>query len=90
LCRLLDGNENRDALAEVKFAICDERGVHIFSGLMEGKIALAPKGEAGFGWDPIFIPKGYNRTWAEMTDDEKHKTSMRKIALEKMYNFLQG
>lgn len=88
LCQLLNGFDNRDALAEVEFAICDESGVHTFSGSIEGSIANAPKGEMGFGWDPVFIPKGYRKTWAEMSDDEKHATSMRKIALEKMSTFL--
>ena len=89
LCRLLDGFENRTALAEVQFAICDENDVHIFSGSVEGSIAKNPRGEMGFGWDPIFIPKGYDKTWAEMSDNEKHATAMRKIALEKMTEFLK-
>jgi non-canonical purine NTP pyrophosphatase (RdgB/HAM1 family) len=88
LCQLLDGFDSRDALAEVEFAICDVSGVHTFSGSMEGSISTAPRGEMGFGWDPVFIPKGHQKTWAEMTDDEKHTTSMRKIALEKMSQFL--
>lgn len=89
LCRLLDGFNNRDAVAEVEFAICDQSGVHTFSGSMEGAIADNPRGEMGFGWDPVFIPKGYDKTWAEMTDNEKHATSMRKVALEKMSAFLE-
>lgn len=89
LCRLLDGFVDRSAFAEVQFALCDENGVHTFSGSIEGSIADTPRGEMGFGWDPVFIPKGYEKTWAEMTDDEKHTTSMRKIALEKMTEFLK-
>lgn len=88
LCGLLAGSHDRNAFAEVQFAIYDGKEVHTFNGSMEGTIAKTPKGEAGFGWDSIFIPKGYDKTWAEMTDDEKHKTSMRKIALEKMIEFL--
>ncbi|MDB5260360.1 MAG: non-canonical purine pyrophosphatase [Candidatus Nomurabacteria bacterium] len=89
LCKLLDSFESRDAYAEVMFAICDGEQVYTFSGSMEGTISNTPKGEMGFGWDPVFIPKGYSKTWAEMTDDEKHETSMRKIALEKMTTFLE-
>lgn len=89
LCRLLDKFEDRSALAEVEFAICDDTGVHTFRGAMEGAISDSPRGEMGFGWDPIFIPKGHEKTWAEMSDDEKHETSMRKIALEKMSDFLK-
>lgn len=88
LIKLVDSLDTRDAFAEVEFAICDESGAHTFSGSMEGTISTEPRGEMGFGWDPIFIPKGYDKTWAEMSDDEKHATSMRKIALEKMSDFL--
>lgn len=88
LCNLV--GKNRAARAEVMFALCDERGIHTFSGSMEGTISESPRGDAGFGWDPIFIPKGENKTWAEMSDDEKHTTSMRKIALEKMLEFLKS
>lgn len=87
LCRLLDG-KNRAAIAEVEFAICDESGVHTFGGFIEGAIAKSPRGEMGFGWDSIFIPNGHTKTWAEMDDDEKHETSMRKIAIEKLSKFL--
>lgn len=88
LCRLLDGSSDRSALAEVEYAICDENGVHTFRGSVEGTIAGEPRGETNFGWDPIFIPKGHSKTWAEMTGDEKHETSMRKIALKKISAFL--
>lgn len=88
LVKLVDSLDTRDAFAEVEFAICDENGVHTFGGSMEGSISDSPRGEMGFGWDPIFVPKGYNKTWAEMSDDEKHATSMRKIALEEMSEFL--
>lgn len=88
LCGLLNKFDDRSAFAEVEFAICDERGVHTFTGSMNGTVAESPRGKMGFGWDPIFIPEGYDKTWAEMNDDEKHATSMRKIALEKMMKFL--
>ena len=90
LCRLLDGFANREAVAEVEFAICDASGVNTFKGSIEGSISTTPRGEMGFGWDPVFIPKGYEKTWAEMTDDEKHSTSMRKVALEKMSDFIKN
>ena len=88
LCELLDGFNDRGAVAEVEFALCDDAGVHTFGGKREGMIAEIPRGEAGFGWDPIFIPEGYDKTWGEMTPDEKHATSMRRIALEKLSEFM--
>ena len=90
LCKLLDNFETREAFAEVMFAIRNEQGIHVFAGSAQGTVADAPRGEMGFGWDPIFIPQGYAKTWAEMSDDEKHATSMRRIALEKMSEFLKS
>ena len=88
LVKMVDGLGDRNATSEVVFALCDETGVHPFGATMEGTIATSPRGEIGFGWDPIFIPKGHNKTWAEMSDDEKHETSMRKPALEKLSKYL--
>lgn len=88
LCRLVDNYKSRGAIAEVEFALCDRNGVKVFSGRRKGSIARHPRGEAGFGWDPIFIPQGYSETWGEMTSDEKHKTSVRRLALEKLKRYL--
>ncbi len=89
LCRLLDGFDDRSAVAEVEFGFCDGEEVRVFRGQMKGIVAEAPRGEVGFGWDPIFIPDGHSKTWAEMSGDEKHATSMRKIALEELGKFLE-
>ncbi|OGZ08606.1 MAG: hypothetical protein A3D65_04985 [Candidatus Lloydbacteria bacterium RIFCSPHIGHO2_02_FULL_50_13] len=89
LCELLDGYDDRGARAEVMFAYCDGGEVKVFHGSVEGTIAKHPRGETNFGWDPVFIPDGHTeKTWAEMTGDEKHATSMRRIALEKLAKFL--
>ncbi len=90
LCKLADADADRSALAAVAFALCDESGVRVFNGSMRGGIASSPRGDAGFGWDPIFIPVGHTKTWAQMTDDEKHATSMRKIALEQLAEYLKN
>ena len=90
LCKLVDGLGDRDAVASVVFALCDESGVHTFEASTVGTIAPAPRGEIGFGWDPIFIPSGHEKTWSEMSDDEKHETSMRKPALEKLSKHLNS
>lgn len=88
MCNLLDKYQDKRALAEVQFAIADKDGVHIFSGAIEGVISEKPRGEAGFGWDSIFVPEGRDKTRAEMTDFERHETSMRRLALEKMKKYL--
>jgi XTP/dITP diphosphohydrolase len=53
-------------------------------GVCEGSITLAPRGAAGFGYDPLFVPRGYSRTFGEMISAEKHPLSHRGIALRKM------
>ncbi|MBI2514704.1 non-canonical purine NTP pyrophosphatase [Candidatus Wolfebacteria bacterium] len=90
LCQLLDSYKTRRALAEVCFGLYDGKSFQAFEGKMKGVIAKYPKGSRGFGWDPIFIPEGSYRTWGEMTDEEKQKTSMRRIALKKLENFLKN
>ena len=86
LCRLL--KTNRRAKAETVVGYYDGKNYLSFSGEIWGRISSEPKGETGFGWDIIFIPKGYNRTFAQLAN-EKNKISMRKIALEKLRKFLK-
>ena len=83
LCDLLNQYEDRNAVAEVQFALCDKGKVVTFKGSMKGTIARSPRGGNGFGWDPIFIPSGSEKTWAEMSSAEKNVNSMRRIALIK-------
>ena len=83
LCRLLDGYEDRTATAHTIYGLYDGKELVTFEGKAEGYIAKEPKGE-GFGWNSIFIPEGYTQTWGEMNQEEKDKTSMRKIALNKL------
>jgi XTP/dITP diphosphohydrolase len=89
LCRLLDNYTDRSAVAEVLFGLYDGRSFQTFSGRVEGAIALAPRGSRGFGWDAIFVPDGFDKTWAEMTDEEAHASSMRMIALRKLEAYLK-
>ena len=74
-----------------KTAIClsIKKNHHVvFEGMVNGKISTKPKGVNGFGYDPIFIPDGYEKTFAEMTSREKNTISHRLIALRKMESFL--
>ncbi|MCS6789271.1 MAG: non-canonical purine NTP pyrophosphatase [Patescibacteria group bacterium] len=61
--------------------------IKFFEGKIYGKIVF-PKGENGFGWDRIFMPEGFNKTFAEIEFEEKNKFSMRKIAAENFKNYL--
>lgn len=89
LCQLLNGYSNRKATAYVLYGYYDGKNLKFFDGQWEGTIAKHPKGEYSFGWNPIFIPKGYKKTWAEMTLDEQKDTSMRNIALKKLEKYLK-
>lgn len=63
---------------------------HFFDGVMEGRIALAPSGDGGFGYDPIFIPDGYDQTNAVLGEEVKNAISHRGKALRAMADYLKG
>ena len=65
-----------------------EQDIRLFEGRVDGSIATKKTGSAGFGYDPIFIPTGYNRSFAEFTSDEKNKISHRGRALQKFVKYL--
>lgn len=65
-------------------ALIYEGKEYFFDGTLEGKITMVPAGSGGFGYDPIFIPEGYDRTLAEISEDEKNSISHRYKALLKM------
>lgn len=82
--------ENKNAVAKNIIGYSDAKGeLHFFEGEVKGKI-VAPRGETTFGWDPIFLPDGYNQTFAEMDDDLKNKISHRRKALDKLVEFLNN
>jgi len=61
--------------------------IYFFEGVTEGEIVV-PTGETNFGWDPIFKPDGFSKTFAKMTLEEKSSISMRRKAIEKLKTFL--
>jgi XTP/dITP diphosphohydrolase len=61
-----------------------------FEGIVNGTITESPIGEAGFGYDPIFLPRGFKKTFAEMNLSEKNEISHRAIAVNKMIDFLRS
>lgn len=86
ICRLLRGETNRVARATSLFGYCDGTGWQVFSGTVSGIVPEVPRGANGFGWDAIFQPHGSDRTFAEMTPEEKDRFSMRRLALEQLRN----
>ena len=63
--------------------------IYYFEGSVKGTI-VKPKGESGFGWDPIFHPEGKEQTFANMPLEEKNELSMRRRALNKLKEFLES
>lgn len=86
ICR---GCNNFEAEAICGVCTYDGKVFNYFEGKVEGKISKKIKGENGFGWDPVFIPKGKKKTFAEMELEEKNKISHRKKAWEKASKFLK-
>lgn len=91
LINLLSATDNRRAVAQVTFClIIDQNNIHTFEGKVEGDISTEEKGTNGFGWDPIFIPLGQEKTFAEMQDSEKDAYSMRAKALSLLQQYLSS
>lgn len=85
----LQGKENRAARFKTVISLFLNRKQYFFEGVIEGHIINTRKGDKGFGYDPIFIPNGYDKTFAEMTAEEKNTISHRAIAVRKLADFLQ-
>lgn len=87
LCRLVDGKD-RSCVAMVTYGYCDGQEVTFAEGEMCGTVAEHPRGGNSFGWGGVFIPKGEMRTYAELSEEEQTRVSMRREALEKLKSFL--
>ncbi|AFM06344.1 non-canonical purine NTP pyrophosphatase, rdgB/HAM1 family [Bernardetia litoralis DSM 6794] len=83
-----NGNTNRNAQFKTVFTLVLDGKKQQFEGIIKGKIIDTPRGEDGFGYDPIFVPNGYDETFAEMPLSEKNKISHRAIATRKLVEFL--
>jgi XTP/dITP diphosphohydrolase len=89
LLRLLAGEADRSARFESRIGFWSEdKGPHIFAGSCAGSIAATARGSTGFGFDPIFVPEGENRTFAEMTTQEKNLHSHRGRSSKELLKFL--
>lgn len=84
----MKGVENRSARFRTVAALVGEEEL-LFEGVCEGEIIRQPRGEKGFGYDPVFLPDGFGRTFAELNADEKNRISHRGRALHKLIGFLE-
>ncbi len=85
ILKLMEGIEDRSAYFKAVIAYFDGKDVHIFTGIVEGKISKEIRGTMGFGYDPIFLYG--DKTFAEMGED-KNKVSHRRKALEAFFSWL--
>lgn len=81
--------KNCRARAKTIIGFCDGKRIHTFEGSIDGSIASIPRGKRDFQWDCVFIPNGYNKTFAQL-GSKKNEISMRKIAFDKFNKFLEG
>ena len=84
----LIGEENRDAIFRTVICLIINGEINYFHGEVNGVITKEKTGDKGFGYDPIFIPEGFNKTFSEFTLEEKNKLSHRAIAVSKLVKFL--
>lgn len=80
--------ENRNAQFKTVIGLFYEGVYHEFTGVVKGKILHHRVGNEGFGYDPVFVPEGFDKTFAEMTLVEKSKISHRGIAMQKLIDFI--
>ncbi|WP_419507474.1 RdgB/HAM1 family non-canonical purine NTP pyrophosphatase [Alistipes communis] len=90
LLRNLEGVANRRARFRTVISLLVGDEEHLFEGVVEGRIVERESGTEGFGYDPLFVPDGCDRTFAEMSPDEKNAVSHRGRAVRKLAAFLRA
>ena len=86
----LETTENRNARFRTVISLIWNDKEYFFEGSCDGRIIQVQRGEQGFGYDPVFVPLGADKTFAEMTMNEKNQYSHRKKAADKLVLFLQN
>lgn len=90
LLQNLEGKENRKAQFRTVISLIINENKYQFEGIVKGEITNEKRGDSGFGYDPIFIPEGYNKTFAELGIEIKNKMSHRALAINKLCKFIQS
>ena len=90
LLKKLTGIQNRKAKFVTVITLIYQGEIHQFHGEVRGTITEKKYGTNGFGYDPIFIPEGWQKTFAELDLEEKNKISHRSIAIERLVDFIQN
>ncbi len=84
----LEGNQNRSAYFKTVIALYIQGELRTFTGVCEGVITKQKTGDKGFGYDPIFLPNGFDKTFAELSLKEKNKISHRGLAVQQLITYL--
>lgn len=90
LLKNLEGKSNRRARFRTVICLIEGGKEHLFEGIVEGRIIDHEAGTEGFGYDPLFVPEGFDRTFAEMTAEEKNAISHRGRAVRKLVDYLHS
>jgi XTP/dITP diphosphohydrolase len=90
ICQIARALGDQAISTRTTLTYCDGSSLRHCYGELEGVIPPEPRGSKGFAWDTIFIPDGHERTFAEMTAEEKNTISMHRLALEELRAFLSG
>ncbi len=86
----LQGKENRSARFRTVICLLLDGQEHFFEGICRGTIIQTERGDKGFGYDPVFVPEGAEKTFAEMPMEEKNRFSHRRKAVDKLIAFLKN
>lgn len=89
LLQNLQGVSNRKAQFRTVICLIMDGKTHLFEGICKGEIIKEKRGQAGFGYDPIFVPEGYTKTFAELGNDIKNQISHRAKAVEMLCKYLK-
>ena len=90
LLQNMQGVQNRKAQFRTAICLILDGKKHLFEGIVKGEIIKEKRGSSGFGYDPIFVPEGYTKTFAELGNETKNKISHRALAVEKLCRFLKA
>ena len=88
LAKVVDKDRRARFVSVVAIASADGKVLNVSEGICEGTLTFAPRGEGGFGYDPLFVPDGYTQTFAELPEDVKNRISHRALALVQTKQFL--
>ena len=90
LLRNMEGITDRRARFRTVISLILDGKEYLFEGVIKGEIIKEKRGDSGFGYDPVFVPEGYDRTFAELGNEIKNQISHRALAVNKLCEFLRS